>query len=47
MSRKCSSTGWSTATSVVINPAATVQAERYAVVEGKTPEIGPDQARTS
>jgi len=29
----------------VINPAATVKAERYSVVEGKTPEIGPDQAR--
>jgi site-specific recombinase XerD len=31
---------------VVINPAATVRAERYAVVEGKTPEIRPEQART-
>ena len=30
----------------VINPAATVKAERYAVVEGKTPEIGVAQART-
>ena len=30
----------------VINPAATVKAERYSVVEGKTPEIGADQART-
>ena len=30
----------------VINPAATVKAERYAVVEGKTPEIGVEQART-
>lgn len=30
----------------VINPAATVKAERYSVVEGKTPEIGPEQART-
>ncbi|HKM56520.1 MAG TPA: phage integrase N-terminal SAM-like domain-containing protein, partial [Isosphaeraceae bacterium] len=30
----------------VINPAATVKAERYAVVEGKTPEIGAEQART-
>jgi site-specific recombinase XerD len=29
----------------VINPAATVKAERYSVVEGKTPEIGPEQAR--
>jgi site-specific recombinase XerD len=29
----------------VINPAATVKAERYAVVEGKTPEIGPEHAR--
>jgi integrase/recombinase XerD len=29
----------------VINPAATVKAERYAVVEGKTPEIGAEQAR--
>ncbi len=30
----------------IINPAATVKAERYAVIEGKTPEIGPDPART-
>src|SRR5512135_3713903 len=30
----------------VINPAATVKAERYAVVEGKTPQIGPEQVRT-
>jgi site-specific recombinase XerD len=30
----------------VINPAATVKAERYSVVEGKTPEISADQART-
>ena len=30
---------------VVINPAATVRAERYSVVEGKTPEIRPEQAR--
>lgn len=30
----------------VINPAATVTAERYAIVEGKTPEIGIEQART-
>jgi Phage integrase, N-terminal SAM-like domain len=30
----------------VINPAATVKAERYAVIEGKTPQIGPDQVRT-
>ena len=30
----------------VINPAATVRAERYAVVEGKTPQIGVEQART-
>jgi site-specific recombinase XerD len=30
----------------VINPAATVKAERYAVVEGKTPEIAAPQART-
>jgi hypothetical protein len=30
----------------VINPAATVKAERHSVVEGKTPEIGPEQART-
>ena len=28
---------------IVINPAATVRAERYSVVEGKTPEIRPDQ----
>jgi integrase/recombinase XerD len=30
----------------VINPAATVRAERYAVVEGKTPQLGVKQART-
>ncbi|MDB5348920.1 MAG: Phage integrase [Planctomycetota bacterium] len=30
----------------IINPAATVKAERYAVVEGKTPEIGTSPART-
>src|SRR5512135_1919520 len=30
----------------IINPAATVKAERHAVVEGKTPEIGVEQART-
>src|SRR5262249_11159520 len=30
----------------VSNSAATVKAERYTVVEGKTPEIGVDQART-
>jgi integrase/recombinase XerD len=29
----------------VINPAATVKAERYSVVEGKTPEIAAEQAR--
>jgi site-specific recombinase XerD len=29
-----------------LNPAATVKAPRYAVVEGKTPEIGPEQARS-
>src|SRR5512142_932810 len=29
-----------------MNPAATVKAERYAVVEGKTPEIGVAQVRT-
>ncbi len=31
---------------VVINPAATVRGERYSVIEGKTPEIKADQART-
>jgi site-specific recombinase XerD len=31
---------------VILNPAASVRAERYQVVEGKTPEIGPAQART-
>ena len=30
---------------VIINPAATVRAERYQVVEGKTPEISAKQAR--
>jgi integrase/recombinase XerD len=30
----------------VINPAATTKAERYSVVEGKTPEISAEQART-
>jgi site-specific recombinase XerC len=28
---------------IIINPAATVRAERYCVVEGKTREIRPDQ----
>jgi len=30
---------------VIANPAATVKAERYMVVEGKTPEIEVKQAR--
>ena len=30
---------------VVLNPAATVRGERYQVIEGKTPEITPEQAR--
>ena len=30
----------------IINPAATVKAERHAVVEGKTPQIDPGQVRT-
>lgn len=30
---------------IVLNPAASVRGERYAVVEGKTPEITIDQAR--
>jgi integrase/recombinase XerD len=30
---------------VLINPAATVRAERYAAIEGKTPEILPKQAQ--
>src|SRR6476619_4837634 len=30
---------------VVLNPAASVRAERYSSVEGKTPEIGTAQAR--
>ena len=30
----------------VINPAATVKAERYSVIEGKTPDIGTAHART-
>jgi site-specific recombinase XerD len=30
---------------VILNPAASVRAERYAVVEGKTPEISVKQAR--
>lgn len=30
---------------ILLNPAATVRAERYQVVEGKTPEISRDQAR--
>jgi integrase/recombinase XerD len=29
----------------MLNPAATVRTERYQVIEGKTPEITPDQAR--
>jgi site-specific recombinase XerD len=31
---------------MILNPAASVRGERYAVIEGKTPEISPDQART-
>jgi integrase/recombinase XerD len=31
---------------VLLNPAATVRCERYQAVEGKTPEISRDQART-
>ena len=31
---------------VILNPAATVRGERYQAVEGKTPEITPEQART-
>lgn len=31
---------------VILNPAASVRAERYQVVEGKTPEIGVSSART-
>jgi integrase/recombinase XerD len=30
---------------MILNPAASVRGERYAVVEGKTPAISPDQAR--
>ncbi len=30
---------------IVLNPALSVRAERYEVIEGKTPEIGVDQAR--
>src|SRR5579872_4039512 len=30
---------------MILNPAATVRGERYAVIEGKTPAISPDQAR--
>jgi integrase/recombinase XerD len=30
---------------LILNPAASVRGERYSVVEGKTPEISPDQAR--
>jgi site-specific recombinase XerD len=30
---------------VILNPAASVRAERYSTVEGKTPEIGTKQAR--
>ncbi len=31
---------------LILNPAATVRSERYQVIEGKTPEISRDQART-
>jgi integrase/recombinase XerD len=31
---------------IILNPAATVRSERYQAVEGKTPEIAPEQART-
>jgi integrase/recombinase XerD len=30
---------------MILNPAASVRGERYAVIEGKTPEISPDQVR--
>lgn len=30
---------------IVLNPAATVRGERYEAVEGKTPEVTPEQAR--
>jgi site-specific recombinase XerD len=30
---------------IILNPAATVRGERYSAVEGKTPEITPEQAR--
>lgn len=30
---------------IVLNPASCVRGERYQVMEGKTPEIGPNQAR--
>jgi site-specific recombinase XerD len=30
---------------LILNPAASVRGERYQVIEGKTPEIGADQAR--
>ncbi len=31
---------------IILNPAATVRGERYQAIEGKTPEISRDQART-
>ena len=31
---------------VALNPALSVRGERYEVVEGKTPAISPEQART-
>ena len=41
-----SSTGWSTGMSCILNPAASVKGVKDQVIEGKTPEITIEQART-
>ncbi len=41
-----SSTLWSTRHAIILNPALSVRGERYQVVEGKTPEITVQGART-
>ncbi len=41
-----SSTGWSTGMSCILNPAASVKGVKEQVIEGKTPEITIEQART-
>ena len=46
--RRCaaSSTGWCSGMSCILNPAASVRGVKEKVIEGKTPEITIEQART-